>query len=178
MERLIILDTETTGLEPSQGHRIIEIGCCEIIKRMPTDHEFHEYIQPNKSVGESVKIHGITDEFLKGRPVFEEIAEEFLEFIEGSTLVIHNAPFDLGFLNHELKLMGVEDLIDEKVLKKRYLQDYHTLPLWQQIPTNPSPRPSSASLGTNSAPTILGPFLRLCLNSWRATNACPASDPA
>jgi len=114
MERLIILDTETTGLEPSQGHRIIEIGCCEIIKRMPTDHEFHEYIQPNKSVGESVKIHGITDEFLKGRPVFEEIAEEFLEFIEGSTLVIHNAPFDLGFLNHELKLMGVEDLIENR----------------------------------------------------------------
>jgi len=83
MERLIILDTETTGLEPSQGHRIIEIGCCEIIKRMPTDHEFHEYIQPNKSVGESVKIHGITDEFLKGKACsLKRLLKSFLSLLK------------------------------------------------------------------------------------------------
>jgi len=114
MERLIVLDTETTGIEPSEGHRIIEIGCTEIIDREITENnEYHQYVQPDRLVGDSERIHGIKDSFLKGRPKFEEIAEEFLEYVEGATLVIHNAPFDLGFLNHELKLMGVDQRIED-----------------------------------------------------------------
>ncbi len=114
MKRLIVLDTETTGIEPSEGHRIIEIGCTEIIDRQITENnEYHQYIQPNRNVGESVKIHGITDKFLIEKPKFEEIAHEFLEYIEGATLVIHNAPFDLGFLNHELQLMSAEQRIED-----------------------------------------------------------------
>jgi len=114
MERLIVLDTETTGIEPSEGHRIIEIGCCEVLDREITNSEFHEYVQPDRTVGDSVRVHGITDKFLNGKPKFEEVAEEFLEYIDGSTLVIHNAPFDLGFLNHELKLMGLEETIEDR----------------------------------------------------------------
>ncbi|TEU19557.1 MAG: DNA polymerase III subunit epsilon [Gammaproteobacteria bacterium] len=114
MERLIVLDTETTGIEPSEGHRIIEIGCTEIIDREITeDNEYQQYVQPDRLVGDSERIHGIKDSFLKGKPKFEEIAEEFLEYIEGATLVIHNAPFDLGFLNHELKLMGFDQCIED-----------------------------------------------------------------
>jgi len=114
MERLIVLDTETTGIDPSEGHRIIEIGCTEIIDRQITkNNEYHQYIQPARLVGDSERIHGIKDAFLKGKPKFEEIAEEFLEYIEGATLVIHNAPFDLGFLNHELALMGTEQRIED-----------------------------------------------------------------
>ena len=115
MERLIVLDTETTGIEPSEGHRIIEIGCTEIIDREITENnEYQQYIQPDRLVGDSERIHGIKDSFLKGKPKFEEIAEEFLEYIEGATLVIHNAPFDLGFLNHELKLMGDDQRIEDR----------------------------------------------------------------
>ena len=114
MERLIVLDTETTGIEPSEGHRIIEIGCTEIIdKQIVTDSEYQQYIQPDRDVGDSKRIHGIENKFLIGKPKFEEIAEEFLEYIEGATLVIHNAPFDLGFLNHELELMGSDKRITE-----------------------------------------------------------------
>ena len=114
MERLIVLDTETTGIEPSEGHRIIEIGCTEIIDREITeDNEYHQYIQPERNVGDSVRIHGITDKFLTGKPKFEEIVTEFMEYVKGATLVIHNAPFDLGFLNHELKLFGSEERIED-----------------------------------------------------------------
>ena len=112
MERLIALDTETTGFETSEGHRIIEVGAVEIIDREIKDREFHKYVQPNRNVGESVKVHGITDRFLINKPQFKKIAEDLLEFIKGSTLLIHNAPFDLGFLNHELKLIGVEKTIE------------------------------------------------------------------
>lgn len=129
MEKLIVLDTETTGIEPAEGHRIIEIGCTQIIDRQITkDNEYHQYIQPNRNVGESVRIHGINDKFLIKKPKFEEIAQEFLEYVEGATLVIHNAPFDLGFLNNELKLMGVDEriednckIIDSLVLSKQQL---------------------------------------------------------
>ncbi len=115
MERLIVLDTETTGIEPSEGHRIIEIGCTEIVDRVISeDNDYHQYIQPNRNVGDSVRIHGITDKFLIGKPEFEEVALEFMEYIDGATLVIHNAPFDLGFLNHELKLMGSDETIEDK----------------------------------------------------------------
>ncbi len=114
MERLIVLDTETTGIEPSEGHRIIEIGCTEIIDREITENnEYHQYVQPERNVGDSVRIHGITDKFLTGKPKFEEIASEFMEYVKGATLVIHNAPFDLGFLNHELKLLGSDERIED-----------------------------------------------------------------
>ena len=112
MERLIALDTETTGFETSEGHRIIEVGAVEIIDREIKDKEFQKYVQPNRNVGESVKVHGITDRFLINKPQFKEIAEDLLEFIKGSTLLIHNAPFDLGFLNHELKLAGIKKSIE------------------------------------------------------------------
>jgi DNA polymerase-3 subunit epsilon len=112
MERLIVLDTETTGIKPSEGHRIIEVGAVEILDREITSAEFHKYVQPNRKVGESVNIHGITDKFLINKPQFNQISDDLLSFIEGSTLVIHNAPFDLGFLNNELKLIGIKDRIE------------------------------------------------------------------
>ena len=103
--RQIILDTETTGLEPSQGHRIIEIGCVEVIDRKLTGNHYHQYIQPEREIDEqAIEIHGITPDFLQDKPVFSEIVDEFMAFIQGSELVIHNAPFDVGFINHELKL--------------------------------------------------------------------------
>ena len=112
MERLIVLDTETTGIKPSEGHRIIEVGAVEILDREITSTEFQKYIQPNRKVGESVNIHGITDKFLINKPQFNQISDDLLSFIEGATLVIHNAPFDLGFLNNELKLIDIKEKIE------------------------------------------------------------------
>ena len=112
MERLIVLDTETTGIKPSEGHRIIEVGAVEILNREITSTEFHKYVQPNRKVGESVNIHGITDKFLINKPQFNQISDDLLSFIEGVTLVIHNAPFDLGFLNNELKIIGIKETIE------------------------------------------------------------------
>ena len=112
MERLIVLDTETTGIKPSEGHRIIEVGAVEILNRDITNTEFHKYVQPNRKVGESVNIHGITDKFLINKPLFSQISSDLLSFIENATLVIHNAPFDLGFLNNELKLIGIKETIE------------------------------------------------------------------
>jgi len=113
MERLIALDTETTGILPEEGHRIIEVGAVEILNREITGAEFHKYIQPNKVVGDSVNIHGITNKFLIGKPQFDQISKDLLSFIKGATLVIHNAPFDLGFLNNELKIMGIDKKIED-----------------------------------------------------------------
>ena len=113
MERLIVLDTETTGIDPKEGHRIIEVGAVEISKREITTSEFHKYVQPNRNVGDSVNIHGITDKFLINKPQFEQISDDLLTFIEGATLIIHNAPFDLGFLNNELKIIGVKKKIED-----------------------------------------------------------------
>jgi len=105
--RQIVLDTETTGLEPSQGHRIIEIGCIELINRRPTGNHFHQYLQPDRDIdAAAVEIHGITTEFLADKPRFADVVEEFLAFIRGAELIIHNAPFDVGFINHELKSLG------------------------------------------------------------------------
>ena len=112
MERLIALDVETTGLRISEGHRIIEVGAVEILDREITNTEFQKYIQPNRKVGESVNIHGITDQFLINKPQFDKISDELLSFIKGATLVIHNAPFDLGFLNNELKIIGIKETIE------------------------------------------------------------------
>jgi DNA polymerase-3 subunit epsilon len=101
--RQIVLDTETTGLEPSQGHRIIEIGCVELVNRRLTGNHFHHYLQPDREIDAgAVEVHGITNEFLADKPRFAEIAEAFLEFIRGAELIIHNAPFDVGFINSEL----------------------------------------------------------------------------
>lgn len=105
--RQIVLDTETTGLETSDGHRIIEIGCVEIIDRRLTGKHYHVYINPERQVDEGAfKVHGISDEFLADKPVFDSIINDFLDFISDSELVIHNAAFDMGFLNHELNLAG------------------------------------------------------------------------
>lgn len=101
--RQIVLDTETTGLEPEQGHRVIEIGCVEVFKRRKTGRTFHRYIRPDREVDRgALQVHGITNEFLAQQLRFEEIADEFLEFISGAELVIHNAAFDVAFLNAEL----------------------------------------------------------------------------
>lgn len=105
--RQIILDTETTGLEPSEGHRIIEIGCVELINRKFTGATYHQYLQPDREIDDgAIEVHGITNEMLADKPRFADIAEEFVTFIRGAELVIHNAPFDVGFLNHELKLLN------------------------------------------------------------------------
>jgi DNA polymerase-3 subunit epsilon len=105
--RQIILDTETTGLEPSDGHRIIEIGCVELVNRRITGNTYHQYIQPDRVIDAGAReVHGITDQFLADKPRFADIAEEFLTFIRGAELIIHNAPFDVGFINHEFTLLG------------------------------------------------------------------------
>lgn len=101
--RQIVLDTETTGLEPAEGHRIIEIGCVELVNRRLTERRFHCYLQPDREIDEgAAAVHGITNEFLQDKPRFAEVAEELLGFLEGAELLVHNAPFDLGFLDHEL----------------------------------------------------------------------------
>jgi len=106
--RQIVLDTETTGLEPAQGHRIIEIGCVELVNRRLTNNRYHQYINPDRDIDEgAVEVHGITSEFLADKPRFTDIAEDFVDFIRGAELIIHNAPFDVGFINHELKLLDV-----------------------------------------------------------------------
>jgi len=106
-ERQIVLDTETTGLDPAQGHRIIEIGCIELVNRRQTEQHFHVYLQPDRAVdAEALKVHGISNEFLANQPRFAEIADQFLDFVRGAELIIHNAPFDMGFLNHELQRCG------------------------------------------------------------------------
>lgn len=104
--RQIVLDTETTGLNVKDGHRIIEIAAVELINRKITHKKFHTYIRTEKSIDpEAFAVHGISSEFLSDKPTFQEIVSEFLNFIQGAELFIHNAPFDLGFLNHELKLI-------------------------------------------------------------------------
>ena len=105
--RQIVLDTETTGLEPSEGHRIIEIGAVEMISRRHTGRSFHQYLQPDRPIDEgAVEVHGITTEFLADKPRFVDVVDDFLEFIRDAELIIHNAPFDVGFINHELRLLG------------------------------------------------------------------------
>ena len=105
--RQIVLDTETTGLDPKDGHRIIEIGCVEMDNRELTGRHYHVYINPDREVEDSaVEVHGITNDFLADKPRFEEIVDEFIEFIRGADLVIHNAPFDVGFMDHEFALVG------------------------------------------------------------------------
>ncbi len=105
--RQVVLDTETTGLEPAQGHRIIEIGCVELVNRRLTGRHYHQYLQPDREIDEGAReVHGISNEFLADKPRFADVVEELLAFLDGAELVIHNAPFDLEFLNEELKRAG------------------------------------------------------------------------
>lgn len=109
--RQIVLDTETTGINPKLGNRIIEIGCVELQNRMLTGNNFHVYINPERESEEgALAVHGLTTEFLRDKPKFHEIVEDFRNFIQGAELIIHNAPFDLGFLNHEFKLLNLPEV--------------------------------------------------------------------
>jgi DNA polymerase-3 subunit epsilon len=109
--RHIVLDTETTGLDPNSGHRIVEIGCVELVNHVPSGNVFHHYLNPEREVPrEAENIHGISTEFLKDKPLFAEVAGDFLEFIAEDPLVIHNAGFDMAFLNAELSHLGFEKM--------------------------------------------------------------------
>jgi len=115
--REICLDTETTGLDPRAGHKVIEIACVELVNKVKTGNVFHTYINPRRDVPyEAFKIHGIATEFLQDKPIFNHVAYKFLEFIRGGTLVIHNAEFDLKFLNFELAICGLEPIIKTGVV--------------------------------------------------------------
>ena len=116
-KRNIVLDTETTGLSINEGHRIIEIGCVELINDKITGEKFHTYINPERSIPiETTLIHGITDSDVQDQPIFAEIADEFLSFIGDSTLIIHNAGFDISFLNHELKNINKKTIQSDKAI--------------------------------------------------------------
>ena len=119
MNRQIILDTETTGLDFKTGHRIIEIGCVEIVNRKFTGNEYHTYINPDRDSDEgALRVHGLTTEFLSDKPRFAEIYEDFISFIKDSELLIHNAEFDIGFLDNEIKLVSKDlNSIEKEVLK-------------------------------------------------------------
>ena len=110
----VILDTETTGLSITEKHRIVEIGCIELENQIPTNRIFHEYLNPQRSISEDAyKIHGYSEKFLSNKKTFSEIAENFLNFIKDKKIIIHNAPFDLSFLNYEFRLIN-QKLIDQK----------------------------------------------------------------
>ncbi|TNE41628.1 MAG: DNA polymerase III subunit epsilon [Alphaproteobacteria bacterium] len=115
--REIVLDTETTGFDPFTGDRLVEIGCLELVNRMPTGKEYHVYINPERDMPESAfKVHGLSEAFLSDKPKFSEVAEDFLTFIGTSPLVIHNAAFDMKFLNAELSWLGREELPMEQAI--------------------------------------------------------------
>lgn len=112
--RQIILDTETTGLSPQQGHRIIEVGCLEMINRRLTKRHFHYYINPEREIDRAAEqVHGINSTFLADKPRFAEIVNELLEYLKGAELIIHNAPFDVGFLNYEFHLAGIQQKVGD-----------------------------------------------------------------
>jgi DNA polymerase-3 subunit epsilon len=123
--REIVLDTETTGLDPYQGHRLIEIGCLELLNRIPTGEVFHRYVNPERDIPEEAfRVHGISAEFLKDKPLFQDVADELLAFIADAPLVIHNAAFDLGFINAELErctrpLVDRGRMVDTLLLARR-----------------------------------------------------------
>ncbi len=107
--RQVVLDTETTGINPKEGHRIIEIGCVELVNRRLTNKHFHVYLNPDREIDAgAIEVHGITNEFLQDKPKFADVVDDFMAFTRGAELIIHNAPFDVGFLNHELSLLDNE----------------------------------------------------------------------
>tara|TARA_B100001540_G_scaffold317293_1_gene349865 strand:+ start:419 stop:1087 length:669 start_codon:yes stop_codon:yes gene_type:complete len=113
----VILDTETTGLSTKEKHRIVEIGCIELNNQIPTNKVFHEYINPERKISDDAfKVHGYTEEFLSSKKTFKEIAKSFLDFIKNKKLIIHNAPFDLSFLNYELKLINENEISKSVVI--------------------------------------------------------------
>ncbi|MGA7386113.1 MAG: DNA polymerase III subunit epsilon [Methylocella sp.] len=115
--REIVLDTETTGLDPASGHRIVEIGCVELFNAIPTGETFHAYLDPGRNMPEeALRVHGISAEFLVGKPVFADIAADFLKFAGGAKIVAHNAEFDLRFLNAELALLGIAPIASDRVI--------------------------------------------------------------
>jgi DNA polymerase-3 subunit epsilon len=115
--REIVLDTETTGLDPFQGHRVVEIGCIELLNRIPTGATFHRYLNPDRDMpGEAFAVHGLSIEFLKDKPLFGDVADEFLEFVGDSVLIAHNASFDIGFLCHELERCKRATLMRDRVI--------------------------------------------------------------
>lgn len=114
--RIVVLDTETTGLNPQDGHRIIEIGCVELINRRLTGNRFHVYINPDREIDQgAIEVHGITNRFLEDKPRFADILDDFVAFIKDSELVIHNAPFDVGFINYEFSLLKAGALTVEQL---------------------------------------------------------------
>ncbi len=123
--REIVLDTETTGLDPFQGDRLVEIGCVELVNRIPSGQTFHQYFYPERGMpAEALAIHGLTDEFLKDKPLFADVVDELIAFLGDAPLVIHNAAFDLGFLNAELEragrpLIGRERMVDTLIIARR-----------------------------------------------------------
>lgn len=125
--RQVVLDTETTGLDPKQGHRIIEVGAVELINRRITGNHFHFYVNPEREVEQgAIEVHGITNEFLADKPLFKDIANGLLEFISGAELIIHNAPFDVGFMDNEFRIVGetrrtadVSTVLDTLALARR-----------------------------------------------------------
>ena len=125
MLREIVFDTETTGLDPVNGDRLIELGCIEIVNRIPTGREFHRYLNPQRDIHrDAVAVHGLTAEFLKDKPLFKDVADEFLAFIGDAQLVAHNASFDLGFINAELERatrapLATDRVVDTLVLARR-----------------------------------------------------------
>lgn len=121
-ERLIILDTETTGINPKEGHRIVEIGCVEMVNRQLTGRTYHTYVKPLDSRGqvlemdqEVINVHGLTNDFLNDKPIFSSIVDEFVEFINGGNLIIHNAKFDVGFMDHEFSLLNLTERARNKI---------------------------------------------------------------
>ncbi len=115
--REIVLDTETTGLDPLRGDRLVEIGCIEIFNRMPTGQTFHRYINPERDMpAEAFAVHGLSSEFLASKPLFTEVVEEFLEFIGDAPLVIHNASFDIGFINAELDRIKRQPILRDRLV--------------------------------------------------------------
>lgn len=126
--RQVVVDTETTGIEISEGHRLIEIGCIELIDRRITGRRFHSYLNPNREIeAEAFKVHGLSQAFLSDKPFFSDIADKLTAFLKGAELIIHNAPFDVGFLNYEFGLLGEEyasidtfcSILDTLVLAKK-----------------------------------------------------------
>lgn len=117
MLREIVIDTETTGLDPNNGDRLIEVGCIEIVNRIPTGREFHRYLNPERDIHrDAIEVHGLTNDFLKDKPLFKDVVDEFLEFLEDAPLVAHNASFDLAFINAELARSGRPPLTFDRVV--------------------------------------------------------------
>lgn len=115
--REIVLDTETTGLDPKSGDRIVEIGCVELLNHVPTGETYHQYINPERDMpAEAERVHGLSEEFLSGQPVFADIAADFVSFVGDAPLVIHNAAFDMGFINAELTLAGISEMPRDRAI--------------------------------------------------------------